>query len=80
MFMEKAKTASECLHAYGIHTSTIQPEVLPCMAAELPAPSGSGTSGSSSTLAGSSSHEKARNACQLQCRGCQLGPGSVCCR
>ncbi|KLU81932.1 cation efflux system protein czcD [Magnaporthiopsis poae ATCC 64411] len=80
MFMEKAKTASECLHAYGIHTSTIQPEVLPCMATELPAPSGSGTSGSSSILAGSTDHERARNACQLQCRGCQLGPGSVCCR
>jgi zinc transporter 1 len=27
-FMEKAKTVSECLHAYGIHSATIQPELL----------------------------------------------------
>jgi zinc transporter 1 len=26
-FMEKAKTVSECLHAYGIHSATIQPEL-----------------------------------------------------
>ncbi|KAK0722187.1 cation efflux family-domain-containing protein [Lasiosphaeria miniovina] len=28
-FMEKAKTVSECLHAYGIHSATLQPEFLP---------------------------------------------------
>ncbi|KAK3390958.1 cation efflux family protein [Podospora didyma] len=27
-FMEKAKTVSECLHAYGIHSATLQPELL----------------------------------------------------
>ncbi|KAH8879675.1 cation efflux protein [Thozetella sp. PMI_491] len=27
-FMEKAKTVSECLHAYGIHSATIQPELV----------------------------------------------------
>lgn len=26
-FMEQAKTISECLHAYGIHSATIQPEL-----------------------------------------------------
>lgn len=26
-FMEKARTVSECLHAYGIHSATIQPEL-----------------------------------------------------
>jgi zinc transporter 1 len=27
-FMERAKTVSECLHAYGIHSATIQPELV----------------------------------------------------
>ncbi|KAK4235867.1 hypothetical protein C8A03DRAFT_17444 [Achaetomium macrosporum] len=27
-FMEKAKTIRECLHAYGIHSTTLQPEML----------------------------------------------------
>ncbi|KAK8092492.1 hypothetical protein PG999_014691 [Apiospora kogelbergensis] len=26
-FMDRARTASECLHAYGIHSATLQPEV-----------------------------------------------------
>ncbi|KAK6819349.1 cation diffusion facilitator family metal ion transporter [Apiospora arundinis] len=26
-FMERARTVSECLHAYGIHSTTLQPEV-----------------------------------------------------
>ncbi|KAL8382815.1 hypothetical protein RB595_006544 [Gaeumannomyces hyphopodioides] len=77
VFAEKAKMASECLHAYGIHTATIQPEVLPCMASELPVLPGSGSSGSSSTLAASNSLKRSRSSCQLLCRGCQLGPDSV---
>jgi zinc transporter 1 len=28
-FMENAKTVGECLHAYGIHSATLQPELLP---------------------------------------------------
>ena len=28
-FMEKAKTIGECLHAYGIHSVTLQPELDP---------------------------------------------------
>ncbi|KAK3688514.1 cation efflux family protein [Podospora appendiculata] len=28
-FMEKARTVRECLHAYGIHSATLQPELLP---------------------------------------------------
>jgi solute carrier family 30 (zinc transporter), member 1 len=26
-FMEKAKIVTECLHAYGIHSATLQPEL-----------------------------------------------------
>ncbi|KAK3379879.1 cation efflux family protein [Lasiosphaeria ovina] len=36
-FMEKAKTVSECLHAYGIHSATLQPEFLPATTS-LPPP------------------------------------------
>lgn len=28
-FMKAAQTVSECLHAYGIHSATLQPELLP---------------------------------------------------
>lgn len=28
-FMARARTASECLHAYGIHSTTLQPEIAP---------------------------------------------------
>jgi len=27
-FMEQAKTISQCLHAYGIHSTTLQPELI----------------------------------------------------
>jgi zinc transporter 1 len=44
-FMVKAKTIRECLHAYGIHSATLQPELL------LPSPS------SPSALAGGAAPE-----------------------
>lgn len=28
-FMVKAKLINECLHAYGVHSSTLQPELVP---------------------------------------------------
>ena len=36
-FMEKAQTFSECLHAYGIHSATLQPELVPPREAEAEA-------------------------------------------
>lgn len=27
-FLEKARTVNECLHAYGIHSATLQPETV----------------------------------------------------
>lgn len=27
-FIEKARTVNECLHAYGIHSATLQPETV----------------------------------------------------
>lgn len=39
-FMERARTISECLHAYGIHSATLQPELStpPGTVAPTPAP------------------------------------------
>lgn len=35
-FIEKARTVNECLHAYGIHSSTLQPETAAEDAAQAP--------------------------------------------
>lgn len=32
-FMERARTVNECLHAYGIHSTTLQPEIVAAAAA-----------------------------------------------
>lgn len=37
-FTEKARVVNQCLHAYGIHSATLQPEAAP--AAPLPAYAG----------------------------------------
>lgn len=41
-FMDRARTISECLHAYGIHSATLQPELASATttAAATPTPSG----------------------------------------
>ncbi|KAK8079368.1 cation diffusion facilitator family metal ion transporter [Apiospora hydei] len=31
-FVERARTVNECLHAYGIHSTTLQPEIVPAAA------------------------------------------------
>jgi zinc transporter 1 len=33
-FIRKAKTVGECLHAYGIHSATLQPEIVPLLAGD----------------------------------------------
>ncbi|PSN60088.1 cation efflux protein/ zinc transporter-like protein [Corynespora cassiicola Philippines] len=54
-FMQKAQTFSECLHAYGIHSATLQPELAPrleegenvnTVIAGAPASSGASATGS----------------------------------
>jgi len=70
-FMDKAKTISECLHAYGIHSVTLQPEYTlhPCFEAV--------------DLEGSSSLERSRQSslgstCQILC-GKGECEGLACC-
>ena len=78
-FMEKAKTVSECLHAYGIHSATIQPELV------KPSPSEAAAAAASATPApvvstASSLRRRALPApsCQMLC-GRGLCDNLMCC-
>ena len=44
-FMEMARTIGECLHAYGIHSATLQPELAASVPPPPPAGEGTGTGG-----------------------------------
>lgn len=58
-FMHLANTVNECFHAYGIHSTTLQPEMV------------SSTTAQGSSLMGGSSHRRAtiaRASCQVGCR------------
>lgn len=68
-FMEKAKTVSECLHAYGIHSATIQPELV--------APS-EPVSASASTSSIRRRRVDASTACQMLC-GKGICENLMCC-
>ncbi|KAK7957362.1 uncharacterized protein PG986_006584 [Apiospora aurea] len=68
-FMERARTVNECLHAYGVHSTTLQPEIFPAAAS----PS---TSTSTTTILVSSPSSPAptiksghgdKAACQIAC-------------
>ncbi|KAL5120731.1 hypothetical protein ACEQ8H_001210 [Pleosporales sp. CAS-2024a] len=58
-FMEKAKTFRECLHAYGIHSATLQPELAGAW--------GQDTENISDTTSGSSSARPSIDKCGLPC-------------
>lgn len=60
-FMSKAKVFSECLHAYGIHSATLQPEIMSASGIEILSDAISGTSMARSSL------EKCGVPCGLQC-------------
>lgn len=62
-FLEKARTVNECLHAYGIHSATLQPETL------KPEEVLNATTGSVSDASASSSLRRRRldPACQIIC-------------
>lgn len=83
-FMDKAKTIGECLHAYNIHSVTLQPELI----RKIPPPAiGNGPTHQLDPLAASSAattndKELARVDPSLKQRtlaqGCQVNCGSVC--
>ena len=70
--MAKAKTISECLHAYGIHSATLQPE-LATLREVAPAPSQQTEATTALASAGSSLRRR-----RTLPAGCQIPCGSVC--
>ncbi|OAA47590.1 cation efflux system protein czcD [Metarhizium rileyi] len=60
-FTDTAKIVMECLHAYGVHSATLQPEVLPAVAGNV--------EDASDTTNEATVHERraSRSACQLIC-------------
>lgn len=79
-FMEKAKTVSECLHAYGIHSATIQPELIG-NAPEASEPAITSSSSASATPATVRTRKRPRStiaACQMLC-GKGICENLMCC-
>jgi zinc transporter 1 len=71
-FIEKARTVNECLHAYGIHSSTLQPETAEDVAQapqETAVATTASTSGSVSEGVGSALRRRRLDpaACQIIC-------------
>ncbi|KAI0446995.1 cation efflux protein [Xylaria telfairii] len=84
-FMEQAKTVKECLHAYGIHSATVQPELAEPNRTITPSSSAHGDGGSRNDDAarGSASNGSRSAAASLRRRrvdgsGCQIVCGNIC--
>ena len=65
--MDKARTISECLHAYGIHSLTLQPEIAVSTPAQATATSDRRASAASMT--------RRR---RVEAVGCQMLCGNLC--
>lgn len=76
-FMEKAKTVSECLHAYGIHSATIQPELVAPASASAPSETVSAAASTTSSIR--RRRMDAGVACQILC-GKGLCDNLMCCK
>ncbi|RYC63009.1 hypothetical protein CHU98_g3187 [Xylaria longipes] len=84
-FMDRAKTVKECLHAYGIHSATVQPELAERSRIHTPS-SGSHSDGSSRNddTARSGTGTASRSAAASLRRrrtdgsGCQIVCGNIC--
>jgi solute carrier family 30 (zinc transporter), member 1 len=70
-FMEKARTVSECLHAYGIHSATLQPEV----ASPPPTVLSTADKDIPGTITSATSAIRRR---RVEPAGCQILCGSLC--
>lgn len=64
-FMEKAQTFSECLHAYGIHSATLQPELVPTDSETEGEATATSTGSGATSVAGSLRQRAAK--CGLTC-------------
>ncbi|KAI1161085.1 cation efflux protein [Nemania serpens] len=86
-FMDQAKTVTECLHAYGIHSATLQPELASPVAVAAEISSMPGGDGSSSRSEGTTRNGvevgPVSAAASLRRRrtegsGCQIACGNIC--
>lgn len=79
-YMELAQNIRRCLHEYGIHSSTIQPEF--CLDPEHDHTDGANEDGSSprqaSRVPSKANSVRDADPCLLEC-GDQCGPGKSCC-
>jgi zinc transporter 1 len=66
-FMEKAQVFSECLHAYGIHSATLQPELVP-----------GGGEGEKNGVATASGASSVAGSLRLRAAKCGLTCGTLC--
>ena len=76
-YMELARQVRLCLHAYGIHSSTIQPEFAPSSDSESVV-SSSGVQPSTGVAGTLSPHTGDDSPCLLEC-GNECAPGGQCC-
>ncbi|OIW32059.1 cation efflux protein [Coniochaeta ligniaria NRRL 30616] len=77
-FMEKAKTVSECLHAYGIHSATIQPELVATPSGSSEAVASSSVSTTPATVRNRKRPLTTLGACQMLC-GKGICENLMCC-
>ena len=77
-FMEKAKTVSECLHAYGIHSATIQPELVKPSPSEAAAAASAAPAPTVSTASSLRRRALPAPGCQMLC-GRGLCDNLMCC-
>ncbi|KAI1197977.1 cation efflux protein [Nemania serpens] len=85
-FMDQAKTVTECLHAYGIHSATLQPELASpvAVAAGNPSLPGDGSSSRSESTTrngvevGPVSAAASLRRRRTQGSGCQIACGNIC--
>ncbi|EOO03892.1 putative cation diffusion facilitator family metal ion protein [Phaeoacremonium minimum UCRPA7] len=78
-FMEKARTVSECLHAYGIHSATLQPETAAgaaALAAAAAAAAAAPAESINNAVADSASSSLRRRG--LNPAACQMVCGNLC--
>lgn len=72
-FMNSAKTVAECLHAYGIHSATLQPELPPSDASTIVASSASNTPSVASSV-----RRRRANGGDGPAASCQMACGNLC--
>ncbi|TPX07326.1 uncharacterized protein E0L32_010748 [Thyridium curvatum] len=75
-FMDKARTVSECLHAYGIHSATLQPEV--AVSSQIIAAASRDGENADSSATGVASIASSLRRRRLESTECQILCGSLC--